>query len=378
MLCLGSSEHKKAAYFALLQPTTMGYANGRDMTQTETFALTTSRGFSAWLSQVGGSLAFTTYQAGKLFFIGLKRDGQHSIFERTFARSMGLAVSEDARKLLLATHFQLYRFDNILPAGEASADGGDAVYVPRQAWITGDLDIHDVAFGSGGKPVFVNTLFGCLATTAEGASFKPLWTPPFISKLAAEDRCHLNGMAAENGVPRYVTAVSTSDVVDGWRDRRVGGGVVIDVTSNEIVCSGLSMPHSPRLYAGRLWVLNSGSGEFGYVDLEARRFVPVAFCPGYARGLSFAGDFAIVGLSMARENRTFQGLPLDQALSAKGADARCGLVMINLKSGDTAAWVRIEGVVRELYDVAFLHGVRQPSAIGFKTEEITRLINVEE
>lgn len=344
----------------------------------EIFVLTTSRGFTSWLARAGGSLAFTTYQAGKVFFLGLNAEDKQWVHERTFARCMGLAVSEDARTLLLATHLQLYRFDNLLPRGVHAADGSDAVYVPRLSWITGDLDIHDVAFDSAGRPVFVNTLFGCLATASDGASFKPLWRPSFISKLAPEDRCHLNGMAVEAGRPRYVTAVSTSDVADGWRDKRVDGGVVIDVATNEIVCAGLSMPHSPRLHEGKLWVLNSGAGELGWVDTAARRFEPVAFCPGYARGLAFAAGCAIVGLSLPRENRSFQGLPLDAALAAKGAEPRCGLIMIDLATGDTIAWVRLEGVVRELYDATFLPGIRQPSAIGFKTDEIARLISIDE
>ena len=344
----------------------------------ESFALTASRGFTSWLARCGGSLAFTTYQAGKVFFLGLKPDGTQSVHERTFPRCMGLAVSADARTLLLATHFQLYRFDNILTPGARAADGSDAVYVPRMSWITGDLDIHDVGFDNAEKPVFVNTAFGCLASASEGHSFRPLWKPPFVSKLAAEDRCHLNGMAIENGTPRYVTAVSVSDVADGWRDKRTGGGVVIDVATNQIVCEGLSMPHSPRLHGGKLWVLNSGTGEFGWVDTELRHFVPIAFCPGYARGLTFAGGCAVIGLSLARDNRTFQGLPLDGALAAKGSEARCGLIMVDVTTGDTVAWVRLEGVVRELYDVAFLPGVRQPSAIGLKTDEIARLISIDE
>lgn len=345
------------------------------MTAPEQFALTTSRGFEAWLARSGGALAFTTYQAGKLFFLGLKPDGKLAVFERSFARCMGLGVSIDAQTLLLATHYQLFRFDNALPNGQQQ-DGHDALYIPRIAWITGDLDIHDVAFGTGGKPAFVNTRFSCLAETSDGWSFKPLWQPPFITKLAPEDRCHLNGMAAENGRPRYVTAVSRSNVADGWRDRRADGGIVIDVKTNDIVCEGLSMPHSPRLHDGRLWLLNSGSGEFGWIDVEARRFNPIAFCPGYARGLAFAGPHAIVGLSLARDNRTFQGLGLDQALKSNGADARCGLMVYDTATGDTVAWVRIEGVVKELYDVAHLAGVRNPSALGFKTDEITRVITI--
>ncbi|MDX2307343.1 MAG: TIGR03032 family protein [Hyphomicrobium sp.] len=344
----------------------------------ETFALTTSRGFTSWMARSGGSLAFTTYQAGKVFFLGLKPDGSQWVHERTFARSMGMAVSPDARTLLMATHYQLYRFENVLPDGQRAADRSDAVYVPRLSWITGDLDIHDVAFDTTGRPIFVNTLFGCIAAASDGASFRPLWKPSFLSKLAAEDRCHLNGMAVENGVPRYATAVSQSDVADGWRDKRTNGGIVMEVPSGAIVADGLSMPHSPRLHNGVLWVLNSGTGELGWIDTAARRFVPFAFVPGYARGLAFANNCAIVGLSLPRDNRTFQGLPLDAALQSKGTEPRCGLVMIDLSTGDTVGWVRLEGVVRELYDVAFLPGIRQPSAIGFKTDEITRLVSIDE
>jgi uncharacterized protein (TIGR03032 family) len=348
-----------------------------DTAQKETFALSTSRGLESWLARSGGAIAFTTYQAGKLFLLGMKPDGKLAVFERTFARCMGLGVSADARTLLLATHYQLFRFDNVLPHGQTQGPH-DAIYVPRLSWITGDLDIHDVAFNAAGRPIFVNTAFGCLAEASEGYSFKPIWRPPFITKLAPEDRCHLNGLAMENGKPRYVTAVSRSNVVDGWRDRRADGGIVMDVASNEVVCEGLAMPHSPRLHEGKLWVLNSGAGEIGWIDLSSRKFNPIAFCPGYARGLAFAANHALVGLSLARENRTFQGLPLDDALRKHDAEARCGLLVIDTRSGDTTAWVRLEGVVRELYDVAFLPGVRNPSALGFKTDEITRVISIDE
>jgi uncharacterized protein (TIGR03032 family) len=343
----------------------------------EVFALTSSRHFPEWLASTGGSLAFTTYQAGKLFLLGLQPDGKLSVFERSFPRCMGLAVSEDGRSLALATEFQIQRFDNILPPGTTDRNGFDAVYAPHAAWVTGDVDAHDVGFGADGRPVFVSSLFCCIASVSDGYSFTPLWKPSFVSRLAAEDRCHLNGMAMADGRPLHATAVSRSDVADGWRDRRAGGGVVIDVESGEIVADGLSMPHSPRLHDGRLWLLNSGAGELGYVDPASGRFEPVAFCPGYARGLAFAGGHAVVGLSLARENRTFSGLPLDRALKDRDAEPRCGLAVIDLASGDMSHWVRIEGVVRELYDVAWLPGVRRPSAVGFRTDEVKHLISID-
>jgi uncharacterized protein (TIGR03032 family) len=338
-----------------------------------------SRQFSNWLAEQKLSLAFTTYQSGKLFLVGVQPNGRLSIFERTFNRAMGLWASPDS--LYLSTLFQLWRFENALAPGQAY-QGYDRLYVPQVAWTTGDLDIHDVAREASGRIVFVNTLFGCLAAPSEAQSFVPLWRPRFVTRLAAEDRCHLNGLALKNGRVAHVTAVSRSDVADGWRDRRTGGGVLIDVTANEVVLDGFSMPHSPRWHdAGdgeRLWLLDSGTGWFGHADLERGRFERVAFCPGYSRGLAFHGDFAVIGLSKPRENRTFTGLPLDEELVRRDAEARCGLMVVDLRTGDAVHWLRIEGVVEELYDVAVLPGVRRPMAIGLKTDEIRRTITVGE
>jgi uncharacterized protein (TIGR03032 family) len=175
--------------------------------------------------------------------------------------------------------------------------------------------------------------------------------------------------------PAYVTAVSRSDVLDGWRERRTDGGVVLDVASGEVVASGLSMPHSPRLHDGRLWVLNSGQGQFGWIDRDSGEFNPVAFCPGYARGLAFIGGHALVGLSEPRQNRTFAGLPLQEALAEQGATPRCGVYVIDLATGDIVHWLRIEGVVTELYDVAVLPK-RTPSLIGFRSAEIRRVVSI--
>lgn len=224
--------------------------------------------------------------------------------------------------------------------------------------------------------IFVNTLFSCLATVSDRYSFIPLWQPPFISRLAAEGRCHLNGLAMEQGQPRYVTAVSRTDVADGWREHRQSGGCMIDIASKEIVLSGLSMPHSPRLHQNQLWLLNSGTGYFGKADLERGDFEPMTFCPGYLRGLAFVGNYAVVGLSKMRGNKTFSGLAFDDTLREKDVEARCGLQIIDLRSGDIVHWLRIEGIVEELYDIAVLPGVRQPMALGFKSDEIRRTITI--
>ncbi len=236
--------------------------------------------------------------------------------------------------------------------------------------------MHDIAVDAKGAPLFVNSLFSCLARPSETHRFVPIWKPKFISKLAAEDRCHLNGLAMEDGHPRYVTAVSTTDVNEGWREHRKDEGVVIDLESDDIVADGLSMPHSPRLQNGTLYLLNSGKGEFGTVDLSSGKFEPIAFCPGYARGLTISGDFALIGLSKIRDNKTFAGLPLSASLKEKGVEARCALQVVDLRSGDSVHSLNFKGIVKELYDVVALPGVMRPAALGFKTDEIRRTITI--
>ena len=336
--------------------------------------ITASRQFVSWLSEHQISLSFSTYQAGKLFFVGLTENRDLSIFERTFARCMGIGLDPQTQALWVANLFQIWRFENALKPGQTH-QGYDRVYVPQVGFTTGDVDTHDIAVDRKG-PVFVNTLFSCLARPSEQFSFEPCWRPPFISKLAAEDRCHLNGLAVKDNRPAYVTCVSQTDVNEGWREHRRAGGLVIDVQNNEIIADGLSMPHSPRWYRGRLWVLNSGHGEFGYIDLQTGRFEPVAFCPGYLRGMSFHGDFALVGLSKPRREQDFAGLALQGRLDSKNVKPRCGLQVIHLKTGDIVHELRIEGVVKELYDVGILAGVKRPMAIGFVNDEIRHTLSL--
>lgn len=353
-------------------------------TKDPALVLTGSRHFTSWLAQHRVSLGFTTYQAGKFFLVGLQPDDKLSTYERTFNRCMGLCVSPDAQTLWMTSLYQLWRFENYLPPGGTTTDGYDRLYVPVTGHTTGDIDLHDIHLDAAGKPIFCITAFNCLGTVSETHSFKPLWRPPFISALVPEDRCHLNGLAIDPATrdPAYITMVSRSDISDGWRDKRQNGGLLMDVRTGETVCEGLSMPHSPRIhpdFPGRVWLLNAGTGYLGYVDTTSadRAFVEVAFCPGFTRGLSFVGRYAVVGLSAARENRTFQGLPLDANLAAKGGDPRCALHVINLDTGATEHWLRIEGVVRELYDVVALPGVTRPQMLGFKTDEIRRTLRVE-
>lgn len=334
-----------------------------------------SPGFAAFLAERGVTVALSTYETGKLFLIGGGDGRRLAIVERSFPRPMGLWAAADGRRMLLASLWQLWRFADAVGDGPPPP-GHDALFLPQLAWTTGELDIHDIAVDARGRVLFVATRVNCIATVSTDRSFVPLWRPPFVSRLVPEDRCHLNGLALVEGEPAFATAVAATDVVDGWRDRRRDGGVVLDLRSDRILAEGFSMPHSPRWYEGRLWLLDSGTGRLGALDPATRRFETLAFCPGYARGLVFLDGHALVGLSLPRDRASFGDLPLEEELRARGAEARCGILVVELASGVVRHWLRFSGLVTELYDLALLPGSRRPGLVGIRNDDIRRVLVV--
>jgi uncharacterized protein (TIGR03032 family) len=327
------------------------------------------------LVQLECSVAITSYQSGLLYNIGCDPKGGLHLHQAAIAKAMGLSYDGNG-SMILAGDSEIVHFKNILSPDEKINNTFDACFMPRLRHVTGRLDAHDIGLLSNGAPVFVNTRFNCLATVSDQHSFEEVWRPSFIDALVDEDRCHLNGMAMRDTEPAYVTAVSRSNTIDGWRDRRDSGGVVIDVARNEVVCEGLSMPHSPRWYEGQLWLVNSGTGELGVIEGLERgmgQFVPRVFCPGFLRGLAFHKGFAFVGLSKPRYKR-FEGLPLDQKLKAADSEPWCGLQIIDLTKGSCVDWFRIDGAIGELYDVEVLPGIKTPMAVSPGSPEAADLI----
>jgi uncharacterized protein (TIGR03032 family) len=341
------------------------------MTDRPELGITYSPGLEEWLDREHVSLAFAT-PPSKLFLIGLDDAGRLSVFERTFNKCMGLAV-DGTETIYLGTRYQVWRLQHA-PAQHPDYEGYDRCFVPRRVWTTGYVNCHDVASDGAGGVVFVNTRHGCLARLSDTHSFEPIWWPPFHHRRRQGDCCHLNGLAMRGGEPAFVTSVSATSELDSWRDHRSGGGVVVDAGSGEIVCSGLSMPHSPRLYRDQLWITNSGTGQFGRVDLDRGSFEPLTFAPGFLRGLSFHGDYAVVGSSRFRDGTLYSRLPLDAALAEAGAEPRLGVFVVDLRTGGIVEWLLVDGPMHELFDVVTLPGVRRPMALGLVNDEIENQI----
>jgi uncharacterized protein (TIGR03032 family) len=328
------------------------------------FRFSQTESFVTLLQQLRASLLITTYQANKVLVARVAGTGL-SMLVRTFDRPMGLAV--DGPRLALGTRkvvWFLRDAPDLAPRVELTGRH-DACYLPRASHVTGDIGVHDLAW-AGGELWLVSTRFSCLATLSPDFSFVPRWRPPFISALAAEDRCHLNGLAIVDNEPRFVTALGTTDTRDGWRGDKAHGGCVLDVPSGECVSRGLSMPHSPRWHDGRLFALESGTGGVVLVNPTTGRRDTVARLPGFTRGLAIAGPYAFVGLSKIRKTSAMDGVPL----ARRREQLQCGVAAVDWRSGRVIAMLEFQTAVEEIFDVQLLPGLRFPEVIGFQQETI--------
>ena len=302
----------------------------------------------------------TTYQAGKLVVLRADQGVLNTHF-RVFAKPMGLAVA--GNRLGIGTAVDIWEFHNV-PAATRQLDPAgkhDACFLPRRSHVTGDVQIHEMCWVDD-ELWFVNTAFSCLCVRSDANSFQPRWRPSFVTALAPGDRCHLNGLCAKDGKPRYVTALGQTDAPGQWRENKRSGGVLIDIESDEIIAQQLSMPHSPRWHDDRLWLLQSGTGSMGTIDLQRGRYEEVARFPGFTRGLSFCGPFAFVGLSQVRESATFSDFPLVERLRQE--ERTCGVWVLHVESGQTVGFVRFEDALQEIFAVETLPGLRYPELLN--------------
>ena len=336
---------------------TVGIVDEPDGAIPTDFSSVFTASFGAVLEAANCSLAATTYQSGRLVLV--RRDGEKvNTHLRYFPSPMGVAVQ--GGKLALGTKNVVWEFWNQQAAARTIDPEGrvDACYMPRRGHTTGDVRIHDLAYDADGELWAVATRFSSLVTFEREYSFTPKWRPPFISGISADDRCHLNGLAMVDGRPKYVTVLGMTDKPNGWRDDKASGGAILDIDGGAPVTVGLSMPHSPRWHNGSLWVLESGRGALCKVDVETGAVETVAELPGFTRGLSFVQNLAFIGLSKVRET-VFDGLPITRADTPR----ECGIWVVDILTGETVAFLRFEGSVTELFEVAVLPNVAHPELV---------------
>lgn len=328
------------------------------------FTCTMSPNMAELLYELNGTLAISTYQAGKVILISALNKNETIQLPRQYDKAMGMAVL--GNKLAIATKNEVHVLANskaIAINYGATPGMYDALYLPRATYYSGEIDLHDMAWGNEGLWA-VNTRFSNLSLINDDYSFECMWTPPFITDQTPDDRCHLNGMAMQHGKPKYVTALGTTNEAKAWRQNIQNGGVLIDVDAKEIVAKGLAMPHSPRIFGNNLYALCSATGQVIKVDVHTGKYDVVCKLQGFLRGMCLRGDVLFVGLSKLRQNAsTFRDLPIARE------SIFCGVVAIHLPSGNQIGFIKYENSVEEIYDVQFLEGVRRPAILNTLKEE---------
>lgn len=319
-----------------------------------------TRHFTTWLNDHSCSIVVSSYSTHHVFTISLDKDGKMTNWFSNIGRSMGINYSTQTENLIVSNvgNILVFKDKGFLQSTEFGNFNNN--FVPQFGYFSGDVDVHDVCETSTGDIYYISALFSCICQPTKNGSFKPYWLPPWISKYAAEDRCHLNGLCLVDDVPRYVTSACQGDSMGSWRHSgQKGKGIVYDIVKDEVVCSGMMNPHSPRWYRDKLWVMESGTGYFGYVDLEKKEFVKCVFMPTFLRGLDFINNYAVIAGSLPRHDPAFGELPIGKEIENRGLDPTCGLWVVNLDTFDIEHQLMFNLPVQELYDLAIIPSTKR-------------------
>lgn len=331
------------------------------------FSLNYSPQVPELLYRLDCSLAISTYQAGKLIFISPKDENFLVQLPRSFEKPMGIAYDSEKDHLALACKNQVVTFANSPELARhypKSPNTYDALYLPRLTYHTGPMDIHDLRFGEGQKLYAVNTLFSCLVEIEGNYNFIPYWSPPNITEMVSEDRCHLNGMIVLDGKPKYATAFNQGNTAQSWRENVTNGGVLYDVDSSEVIAAGLPMPHSPMLIRDEIYVLLSATGELVRIQRDSGKYDVITKVEGFVRGMSFHQDYLFIGLSKLRKNSsTFAKLPFAEKAN------QSGVLIVHLPTGSIAGSITYQTSVDEIYDVHVLAGKKRPNILNTLTPD---------
>ena len=315
--------------------------------------------FPELLHKLNCTIALSTYQAGKLLFISAQDDEKVIQLPRNFHQAMAIGI--DMERMAVAEMNEVVVLANspgLAPLYPKQPDTYDGFYTPRATYYTGRVDIHGLAWGEEGLWGVI-TSFSCLALIDDSFSFIPKWKPSFIKELASEDRCHLNGMAMSEGAPLYVTALGSGNEHQGWRKNLPKGGVLIHVPTGEIILSDLSMPHSPRIYDGKLYMLFSATGEVVCVDTDKSTYDVINELKGFIRGMARCDDYLFICLSRLRKNSsTFKDLPIAEKATSSG------VTVIHLPTGAIVARLMYESSVDEIFDIQIIPGMIRPGILN--------------
>ena len=296
-----------------------------------------------------------TLVPGRLIMLGSDTAGRPTVDEALLDKPWGLALCDEFLAVATRREVQLYA-DNRAMARHypVAADAYDRVFAPRVTYVTGECEVHDLWIEAG-SVYGVNTRFSTVCRFDALHSFTPIWRPAFISDLRGEDRCHLNGMAWNQGTLAYASAFGRFDTERAWRAHPPEQGVVIDCATNAILSEGMCLPHSPRVIGDRLYATEMGKGTLVHIDRQTGQREELIRLDGMTRGLAAVDGIAIVGLSRLRKSLTGWTLPL----AAQGTQCIAGLAAVELATGRLLGTVEFPAEVDEVFDLQIVPDTRR-------------------
>lgn len=338
------------------------------------FNFSASRYFTNWLIQNKCNIIISSFNTGHVLTISQKNNNPF-IYYTCLPRTMGMFYKKN--KLTLSSLGNLITYDNIGEINDCNHGLFDINFKPSKSIYEPDVDIHDIVVTKQ-NTFYISSLFSCICTPSkEKYTFDVYWKPPWISKIINEDRCHLNGLCCIDEKPAFVTSVSKLDITRSWSDcsgKKMG--IVYDIVNNKIVCDNLSFPHSPRWHQNKLWILESGTGYFGYI--ENGEFKKKVFIPGFLRGLSFHNNYAIVTTSLDRHLENFKKFELFKNIQNKNTNSKCGVWIIDIETFAISQSLIFKGDIKELYDIVIIPDCNKSRILEINDSKIIQKYNIKQ
>ena len=315
------------------------------------------------------SIVFSTYQAGKVIFLSSVSGERLQMYAKNFPRPMGIALKDGKMAIANKSRIDVFsRSRSLAQSFPSKKKYYDTLFIPQVSYYTGMADIHEVVWGNN-ELWAVNTAFSCLCVMDERYSFIPKWKPDFITELAPEDRCHLNGLALKDGKPYIVSMFDRTNAKEGWRNGKFDTGLLINVENNEILADALSMPHSPVYDNGKLYFLQSATGKVCVYNIENMNIDVLTTLTCFTRGMDVYDDYLIVGGSKLRESSS-----LFSGVADSIHDGLAGIFILNKNTGEQEARITFTENISEIFSVHLIRNTYRPAIITQNDEEAEKFI----
>jgi len=301
-------------------------------------------------------LAISTYRSGRILFARV--DSGNEIKWLVLKREIPSGIAFDDRSLSIATidEIETYSHEDIhYHFNTSKAKSGTELFtyfdtIPIKSYKTGKILCHEIYSSCPESIYFISTRYSAIGRLYREHITPCFWKPPFITEFIGEDLCHMNGLGVSNGQPEVISCLAGTNFTRGWRLFPANSGLLINIKTNKIICSGLTLPHSPRMVGESIYFLQSGLSCLSVLDTNTCDLQSITELPGFARGLAIIGKYAIIGISVIRNSNLWESLPV----KVKYPTSIQSIVIVDLVKGVIISTFVLPGEFYEIFDIQII------------------------